>query len=329
MSKSIISKKILFWYDNNKRILPWRKNTSKEQKLYFTLVSEFMLQQTQVSTVIPYFKRFVQKIPNFKKLSKTNDQTLMKLWEGLGYYSRARNLKKSAIMINGKFGGILPSNFEDLKSLPGVGDYTSTAIMAIAFNQKFIPLDGNVERILKRALYLRNEKDISKENMQISKNFFGLSERASDYAQAIMELGALVCRPTSPLCEKCPISMNCISYKRKDFSLIKKTKKNKIKYFESNIYMNENKMLLVRNNKFNFLKNLLIFPMNEIDKSKFNSSPKVKTKIKISNIDMNIVINKNKIKSTNKGLILNRKKIVSEVIPSFTKKLFRVASSNV
>jgi len=288
-----------------------------------------MLQQTQVSTVIPYFKRFVQKIPNFKKLSKANDQTLMKLWEGLGYYSRARNLKKSAIMINGKFGGILPSNFEDLKSLPGVGDYTSTAIMAIAFNQKFIPLDGNVERILKRALYLRNEKDISKENMQISKNFFGLSERASDYAQAIMELGALVCRPTSPLCEKCPISMNCISYKRKDFSLIKKTKKNKIKYFEANIYMNENKMLLVRNNKFNFLKNLLIFPMNEIDKSKFNSSPKVKTKIKISNIDMNIVINKNKIKSTNKGLILNRKKIVSEVIPSFTKKLFRVASSNV
>ena len=288
-----------------------------------------MLQQTQVSTVIPYFKRFVQKIPNFKKLSKANDQTLMKLWEGLGYYSRARNLKKSAIMINGKFGGILPSNFEDLKSLPGVGDYTSTAIMAIAFNQKFIPLDGNVERILKRVLYLRNEKDISKENMQISKNFFGLSERASDYAQAIMELGALVCRPTSPLCEKCPISMNCISYKRKDFSLIKKTKKNKIKYFEANIYMNENKMLLVRNNKFNFLKNLLIFPMNEIDKSKFNSSPKVKTKIKISNIDMNIVINKNKIKSTNKGLILNRKKIVSEVIPSFTKKLFRVASSNV
>ena len=288
-----------------------------------------MLQQTQVSTVIPYFKRFVQKIPNFKKLSKANDQTLMKLWEGLGYYSRARNLKKSAIMINGKFGGILPSNFEDLKSLPGVGDYTSTAVMAIAFNEKFIPLDGNIERILKRVLFLRSDKDISKENMKISKNFFGSSERASDYAQAIMELGALVCRPVSPLCGKCPISTNCISYKRKDFSLIKKTKKNKIKYFEVNIYMNENKMLLVRNNKFNFLKNLLIFPMNEIDKSKFNSSPKVKTKIKISNIDMNIVINKNKIKSTNKGLILNRKKIVSEVIPSFTKKLFRVASSNV
>ncbi len=253
----------------------------------------------------------------------------MKLWEGLGYYSRARNLKKSAIMIVDRFGGILPSNFDDLKSLPGVGDYTSTAIMAIAFNKKFIPLDGNVERILKRVLFLRCDKDILKENMQISKNFFGVSERASDYAQAIMELGALVCRPTSPLCEMCPINRNCIAYKRKDFTLIKKMKKNKIKYFEANIYMNENEMLLVRNNKFNFLKNLLIFPMNEIDKSKFNSSPKVKTKIKISNIDMNIVINKNKIKSTNKGLILNQKNIEREVIPSFTKKLFRVALSNV
>ena len=329
MKNNTISKKILEWYDNNKRILPWRKNNSKQQKLYYTLVSEFMLQQTQVSTVIPYFEKFVQKIPNLKKLSETNDQLLMKLWEGLGYYSRARNLKKSSIIIIERFKGILPSNFNDLKSLPGVGDYTSTAIMAIAFNKKFIPLDGNVERVLKRALFLRSEEDISKENMQISKNFFGLSERASDYAQAIMELGALVCKPTSPLCEACPINRNCISYKRKDFSLIKKIKKTKTKYFEANIYIDENKMLLIKNNKFNFLKNLLIFPMNEIDKTKFNSSPKTKTKIKISNIDMNIVINKNKIKTTNKGVILNRRNIGREAIPSFTKKLFRVALSNV
>ena len=329
MKNNTISKKILEWYDNNKRILPWRKNNSKQQKLYYTLVSEFMLQQTQVSTVIPYFEKFVQKIPNLKKLSETNDQLLMKLWEGLGYYSRARNLKKSSIIIIERFKGILPSNFNDLKSLPGVGDYTSTAIMAIAFNKKFIPLDGNVERVLKRALFLRSEEDISKENMQISKNFFGLSERASDYAQAIMELGALVCKPTSPLCEACPINRNCISYKRKDFYLIKKIKKTKTKYFEANIYIDENKMLLIKNNKFNFLKNLLIFPMNEIDKTKFNSSPKTKTKIKISNIDMNIVINKNKIKTTNKGVILNRRNIGREAIPSFTKKLFRVALSNV
>ena len=329
MKNNIIPKKILEWYDNNKRILPWRKNNSRQQKFYYTLVSEFMLQQTQVSTVIPYFEKFVQKIPNLKKLSEINDQLLMKLWEGLGYYSRARNLKKSSIIIIDRFKGILPSNFNDLKSLPGVGDYTSTAIMAISFNQKFIPLDGNVERVLKRVLFLRSKEDISKKNMQISKNFFGLSERASDYAQAIMELGALVCKPTSPLCEACPINRNCISYKRKDFSLIKRIKKTKTKYFEANIYINENKMLLIKNDKFKFLKNLLIFPMNEIDKAKFNSSPKTKTKIKISNIDMNIVINKNKIKTTNKGVILNRRNIGREAIPSFTKKLFRVALSNV
>ena len=329
MTSQNIPNKILNWYDNNKRDLPWRKKVSRTQKEYFTLVSEFMLQQTQVKTVIPYFENFISKIPDLKSLSRVRDAKLMKCWEGLGYYSRARNLKKSAKQIINEFKGQLPKNEDDLKSLPGIGDYTSKAIMAIAFNKKIIPLDGNVERILKRVFYLKKDKEISKENLHQKKIFFGETIRASDYAQAIMELGALVCRPTSPLCDKCPIRINCISYKRKDFSLIKKTKKNKIKYFEANIYMNENKMLLVRNNKFNFLKNLLIFPMNEIDKSKFNSSPKVKTKIKISNIDMNIVINKNKIKSTNKGLILNRKKIVSEVIPSFTKKLFRVASSNV
>ena len=235
MTSQNIPNKILNWYDNNKRDLPWRKKVSRTQKEYFTLVSEFMLQQTQVKTVIPYFENFISKIPDLKSLSRVRDAKLMKCWEGLGYYSRAINLKKSAKKITNEFRGRLPKNEEDLKSLPGIGDYTSKAIMAIAFNKKIIPLDGNVERILKRVLFLRCDKDISKENMQISKNFFGLSERASDYAQAIMELGALVCRPTSPLCEMCPINRNCIAYKRKDFTLIKKMKKSKIKYFEANI----------------------------------------------------------------------------------------------
>ena len=329
MNNLILTKKILNWYDNNKRTLPWRKKCSQKQREYFTLVSEFMLQQTQVSTVIPYFNNFIKKIPNLNSLAKINEKQLLKYWEGLGYYSRVKNLKKTAKIVVSKYKTKLPNTLDELKKLPGIGEYTASAILAIAFNKPYIPLDGNIERVIKRLLNLKSEIEIRKENLIKKKKILGTSNRPGDYAQAIMELGALVCRPTSPLCDKCPIRINCISYKRKDFSLIKKTKKNKIKYFEANIYMNENKMLLVRNNKFNFLKNLLIFPMNEIDKSKFNSSPKVKTKIKISNIDMNIVINKNKIKSTNKGVILNRKNIASEVIPSFTKKLFRVASSNV
>ncbi|PHX89048.1 MAG: adenine glycosylase, partial [Pelagibacteraceae bacterium] len=145
-----ISKKILDWYDFNKRKLPWRKKTSFKQKQYFTLVSEFMLQQTQVTTVVPYFNRFIKDIPTLEKLSNTSNRKLIKLWEGLGYYSRVRNLKKAAKIIKKKFNNKLPDNFFELKSLPGIGDYTANAILAIVFNIPVIPLDGNVERVLKR-----------------------------------------------------------------------------------------------------------------------------------------------------------------------------------
>ena len=140
MKDQIITKKILKWYDLNKRSLPWRKNVSLEKRQYYTLVSEFMLQQTQVVTVIPYFNQFIKKIPNLKSLAKVQDKKLIKLWEGLGYYSRARNLKKTAQIIIKSYKGKLPDNFEDLVSLPGIGNYTSSAILAIAFNKAYIPL---------------------------------------------------------------------------------------------------------------------------------------------------------------------------------------------
>jgi len=175
MNNQSITKEILKWYDNNKRILPWRKHLTKKQKEYFTLVSEIMLQQTQVKTVIPYFNNFIKKIPNLKKLANINDLKLMKCWEGLGYYSRAKNLKKTAKKIIKEFNGNLPDNIDQLKSLPGIGDYTSSAIMAIAFNKQFIPLDGNVERILKRIFYLKTEKEISKDNFHLKKSFFSTS----------------------------------------------------------------------------------------------------------------------------------------------------------
>ena len=167
----MIAKKILYWYDNNKRSLPWRRKCSPKQKEYFTLVSEFMLQQTQVSTVIPYFNKFIKNVPNLKSLANVNNKKLIKLWEGLGYYSRARNLKRTAQLIIKNYNGKLPSNFEDLLSLPGIGNYTASAISAIAFNKPYIPLDGNIERVLKRYLYLKKEKDIQKDNL-IKKNLY-------------------------------------------------------------------------------------------------------------------------------------------------------------
>ncbi len=172
MNNQSISKKILYWYDNNKRDLPWRKHFSKKKNQYFTLVSEFMLQQTQVKTVIPYFNNFIKKIPNLKKLAKVKDSKLMKCWEGLGYYSRARNLKLTAKKICLEHKGIIPNNIEDLKKLPGIGEYTSDAILAIAFNKPIIPLDGNVERILKRVFYLKKISEISKDYLNKKKKIF-------------------------------------------------------------------------------------------------------------------------------------------------------------
>ena len=327
MNSKNISKKILHWYDNNKRFLPWRKKVSKKQREYFTLVSEFMLQQTQVKTVIPYFINFINKIPDLDNLAKIKDSILMKCWEGLGYYSRARNLKKTAIRITNEYRGRLPSTIEELKSLPGVGDYTSRAIMAIVFNKKMIPLDGNIERILKRVFYLRKENEISKQHLNNKKYFFGTTNRSNDYVQAIMEIGALICKPNNPLCFQCPISINCISFKKNDFEVKIKNKLNKTKYFEAIIYQNKNKYLLVKNDKFNFLKNMPIFPMTEVKEKKYKNSNNKKINIKLSNMDMKIILNKiNKLPKIKNKILLKKNHTQSTILPSFTKKIFSSVS---
>ena len=330
MNNQNIPKKILYWYDNNKRILPWRFKSSQIKKEYFTLVSEFMLQQTQVKTVIPYFNNFISKIPNLKSLSKVSDKKLMKCWEGLGYYSRARNLKNTAKKIINEFEGNLPSNEQDLKSLPGVGDYTSKAIMAIVFNKKIIPLDGNIERVLKRVFNLKKYEEISKENLNKKKIFFGDTNRSGDYVQAIMEIGALICKPISPLCNECPISKNCISFKKKDFELISKNKFNKEKFFEVSIFQNKNKKyLLLKNKKFNFLKGMPIFPMHEISKLQFKNYIGKKINIKISNIDMKILLKKKKNFSKFKNsLLIGTNEINDWTLPSFTKKILNTVKRN-
>ena len=321
MKDQIITKKILNWYDLNKRTLPWRKNVSQSKKHYYTLVSEFMLQQTQVVTVIPYFNRFINKIPNLKKLSKIPDRELIKLWEGLGYYSRVRNLKKTAKIIISKYHGEIPNNYEDLISLPGIGNYTANAILAIAFNKSYIPLDGNIERVLKRYLYLRKDKEIQKDNLIEKKSIFGISSRASDYAQALMELGAMICKPKNPECSKCPISKNCKSYKKKDFDLAKITKKNKEKYFILKVYKKNQKYLLVKNTRFNFLKNLAIFPMEELSNPKnFNEN----LNFKMSNMNMNIKIQYLKnAKRFPSSYWFDKRKLDNYMLPTFTKKVVK------
>jgi A/G-specific adenine glycosylase len=321
MKDLMITNKILNWYDINKRSLPWRKKTSLKKKQYYTLVSEFMLQQTQVSTVIPYFNRFVKNIPDLETLANYDNRKLIKLWEGLGYYSRVRNLKKTAQFITYNFNKKLPSNFMDLKSLPGIGDYTASAISAIAFNKPLIPLDGNIERVLKRYLYLKKEKQIQKKNLINKKEIFGTSKRSGDYAQALMELGALICKPSNPLCDKCPISKNCRSFIKSDFALTKIKKKNKNKYFLLKVFKKNNKYLLVKNDKFNFLRNFNIFPMHELIEPK-NFSQNLN--LKMSNMNMNIKIEYNNvIKSSPLSYWIDPKKLRNYTLPSFTKKIVK------
>ena len=319
MKEPTITNKILNWYDINKRLLPWRKKVSNRKKQYYTLVSEFMLQQTQVSTVIPYFQKFIKNIPDLETLANFNDYKLVKLWEGLGYYSRVRNLKKTAQVVVKDFNKNLPSNFLELKSLPGIGDYTASAISAIAFNKPFIPLDGNIERVLKRYLYLKKEYQITKENLHLEKKIFGSTSRSSDYAQAIMELGALICKPSNPNCKICPISDNCISFKKKDFVLNKIKKKNKDKYYLLKVFKKNQKYLVIKNTQFNFLKNFNIFPMQEVIKPKnFNKD----LNIKISNMNMNIKIEyDNATRSVSKSNWIDPKNLHNYILPTFTKKI--------
>ena len=326
MKEQLVTKKILKWYDLNRRLLPWRKNVSLEKRQYYTLVSEFMLQQTQVVTVIPYFNRFIDNIPNLKSLAKVKNKKLIKLWEGLGYYSRARNLKKTAQVILKNFKAKLPDNFEDLISLPGIGNYTASAILAIAFNKPYIPLDGNIERVIKRYLHLKKEKDIQKDNLIKKKSIFGTSSRSRDYAQALMELGALICKPINPLCDQCPISKRCKSLQKKDFNLTKNIKKNKDKYFILKVFKKNQRYLLIKNTKFNFLKNLTIFPMEELTKPKnFHEN----LNFKMSNMNMSIKIqylkNSEKFQSP---YWVNEKKLDNYMLPSFTKKIVKYLERN-
>ena len=326
MYNSILTKKILYWYDNNKRILPWRRKDSQIKREYYTLVSEFMLQQTQVATVIPYFNNFIKDIPNLKSLAIINETKLLKYWEGLGYYSRVRNLRKTSQTVVKKFKGKLPKTINELKSLPGIGDYTANAIMAIAFNKPFIPLDGNIERVIKRLLNLKLINEVSKENLVSKKKILGTSVRASDYAQALMELGALICRPKNPLCDQCPLIKNCKSFKNNDFEIVRNKKKKIDKFYLLKVYKKNNKFLLIKNTKFNFLKNFKIFPMYEVSKK---DNLEKNLNFKISNMNMNITIQFNKIKgSIPNSSWIDSSKLDDYTLPTFTKKIFSYLEKN-
>ena len=201
----------LQWYDRHKRPLPWRT----EPTPYHVWISEIMLQQTRIEAVIPYYERFLQELPDIKTLSEVSDDKLMKLWEGLGYYSRSRNLKKAAILIMKNYNGMLPQTAKELRMLPGIGDYTAGAIASISFGQPEPAVDGNVLRVIMR--YLGSYDDISLQSTKKSVatklgKIYPSGKDAQNLTQAIMELGESVCIPNGEAkCEHCPLCSACIA----------------------------------------------------------------------------------------------------------------------
>lgn len=218
---------ILQWFRRKKRSLPWRK-TSNPYKIW---VSEIMLQQTQVSTVIPYYERWMKHFPHVEKLARAPLDQVLKNWEGLGYYRRARNLHTAAKMIVKKYGGKIPDSKERLQELPGIGRYTAGAIASIAFGKAEPILDGNVRRVLSRLTALREPVDKTsgeKRLWGISKTLVRSTNAPGDFNQALMELGALICLPENPKCSFCPLNNLCEAHRLKretDFPVKARRKK--------------------------------------------------------------------------------------------------------
>lgn len=204
--------RLISWYEKSQRKLPWR-DTDDPYKIW---ISEVMLQQTQVHTVINYYLDFVEKFPSVQILANAKWDDLIKVWEGLGYYGRARNLHKAAVEIQNQYHSRLPDNLEDLMSLPGIGRYTAGAILSIAFNQRVPILDGNVIRVLTRVFQITDDISSSK----TIKNLWLLSENilpeshVNIFNQALMELGAVCCTPRAPLCDSCPVADFCEAKKQ-------------------------------------------------------------------------------------------------------------------
>lgn len=204
-----IRKKLLHWYRNNRRDLPWRRSADP----YAIWVSEIMLQQTRVDAVIPYYERFLRRFPNTAALASAQTEEVLSYWSGLGYYQRARNLHSAVRECVERYNGKVPDNEEEIRTLPGIGPYTAGAILSIAYGKRVPLLDGNVIRLLTRLFALRGDPA----GQKLKKYLWELSaallpqENLSDFNQALMELPALICTPRSPQCEKCPLNEHCLA----------------------------------------------------------------------------------------------------------------------
>lgn len=261
---------LINWYQEQKRTLPWRM----DQDPYKVWVSEIMLQQTQVDTVIPYFERFIELFPTPEALAKADEQLVLKAWEGLGYYSRARNLQTAVKEVSEKYDGKVPDQPDELGKLKGVGPYTLGAILSIAYNQPEPAVDGNVMRVMARVLQI--EEDIAKQRTRrlfetVIREIIARDDPSS-FNQGLMELGALICKPKTPNCMICPVQSHCKAYSKgtqKELPIKTKAKKQKrLAYFTIVFEDDAENIWIEQRPSEGMLANLWQFPMvlkDEID----------------------------------------------------------------
>jgi len=257
--KSIWEKKILSWYSTNKRDLPWRK--PENQNFYRIWISEVMLQQTKVSTVIPFYEKFIKKWPRIEDLYEADLDEILKIWEGLGYYKRAQNIFKAKELLKKKQ---IHISSEELRELPGVGDYISSSISAILKNEQSVVIDGNIRRIITRVFNLNiNDKKL---NTRIKDISIKLTPRKKNgnYCQSLMDLANLVCKPKNPECSVCPISFTC-KWQGTQISS-KKVKKIPTKTSVAIVISYKN-FFLIEKTKQDLLQNLFSFPLTDFEKN--------------------------------------------------------------
>ncbi len=268
----VIAAELLKWFEKNKRDLPWRKlsgsNVSKRQAFlrdpYRVWVSEIMLQQTQVKTVIPYFEKWLQSFPNLKTFADAELDDVLKHWEGLGYYRRARNFHKAAQVVMQDYGGKIPATSAELMKLSGIGSYTSAAIASLAFGEDVLAVDGNVKRVASRLFCLSG--DVSEKEVKAYLEPQLPKGKAGAFNEALMELGATICTAKNADCVNCPLKKHCLAFKKDKVAefptpKVKKQVPHKTRF--ASIYISENQVWLHQRDDSGMLAGLWGFPLSE------------------------------------------------------------------
>lgn len=273
------TKDLLTWFTVNARDLPWRKTKDP----YYIWVSEMMLQQTTVSTVIPYYERWIRRYPSVDKLASSDEQEVLKMWQGLGYYNRARNFHKAARIVVEKYNGHLPQDPSELMALPGIGPYATAAISSIAFKRILPVIDANVRRVMMRILLIRDKISTAHDaKILMALNKFISLKEPGNFNEAMMEIGALICKPKEPSCNQCPLSAYCKAYQKDVQELIPEPVNKVIEEIQAvvGIIRFNNKLLIQQRPNKGLLAGLWEFPGGKVEKTDKSLGEALKREIK-------------------------------------------------